>query len=208
MAGQIRGKFVILPNITQPTFSFLPRVPIHNEILTKGGDVRPPVSFSKRAGWLLAVGLALVLIGAGAAWGQQTLKVTQANQSLYPEADFASTPLASVPVGATVRVLRQAGDWYQVDYAGTTGWMHRQAFPSAQAPSRFGGLPGLLFGGPVKETTSDEVALAGKGFTPEVEASYRQKHPELNFAQVDKVEAFRVNDAQLQAFIKEGGLKP
>ena len=32
----------------------------------------------------------------------------------------------------------------------------------------------MLFGAPVKETGSDEAALAGKGFTPEVEAGYRQ----------------------------------
>ena len=66
----------------------------------------------------------------------------------------------------------------------------------------------MLFGAPVKETSSDEAALAGKGFTPEVESSYRQKHPEAKFAEVDKVEANRVDPAKLQAFIKEGGLKP
>jgi hypothetical protein len=66
----------------------------------------------------------------------------------------------------------------------------------------------MLFRRPVKETSSDEAALAGKGFTPEVESSYRQKHPEMKFAEVDKVEANRVDPAKLQAFITEGGLKP
>ena len=69
-------------------------------------------------------------------------------------------------------------------------------------------LPGLLTGTPVKQTSSDEVALAGKGFTPEVETGYRAKHPEMDFAQVDKVESFKVDPATLQAFIKEGDLKP
>jgi hypothetical protein len=69
-------------------------------------------------------------------------------------------------------------------------------------------LPGLLTGTPVKETSSDEVALAGKGFTPEVESGYRSKHPEMDFAQVDTVESFKVDPAALQAFIKEGDLKP
>jgi len=169
--------------------------------------VKPPVRFVKRAGWLLVLAAALMLALAGGAWGE-TLKVSQANQSLYPEPDFASTPLAKVPVGAAVQVVSRQGDWYQVTYAGTTGWMHRQAFPTAAAPGRFGGLPGVLFGAPVKQTTSDEVAMAGKGFTPEVEASYRQKHPEANYALVDQVEALRVSDAQLQAFLQEGGLKP
>jgi hypothetical protein len=69
-------------------------------------------------------------------------------------------------------------------------------------------LPGLITGTPAKETKSDEVALAGKGFTPEVESSYRSKHPEMNFAQVDQIEGFKVDPASLQTFIKEGDLKP
>jgi hypothetical protein len=69
-------------------------------------------------------------------------------------------------------------------------------------------LPGLLTGTPVKQTSSDEAALAGKGFTPEVETGYRAKHPEMDFAQVDKVETFKVDPSTLQAFIKEGDLKP
>ncbi len=69
-------------------------------------------------------------------------------------------------------------------------------------------LPGLITGTPVKQTSSDEAALAGKGFTPEVETGYRAKHPEMDFAQVDKVESFKVDPATLQAFIKEGDLKP
>ena len=80
--------------------------------------------------------------------------------------------------------------------APTAGW--------AQLPS----LPGLITGTPVQQTKSDEVALAGKGFTPEVESGYRSKHPEMNFAQVDTIETFKVDPGTLQTFIKEGDLKP
>jgi hypothetical protein len=69
-------------------------------------------------------------------------------------------------------------------------------------------LPALLTGTPAKQTSSDEVALAGKGFTPEVESSYRSKHPEMKFAEVDKIETFKVDPTTLQTFIKEGDLKP
>ena len=94
-----------------------------------------------------------------------------------------------------------------MEYQGKSGWLNRQAFPAPATGSKFG-LPGMLFGAPVKETSSDEAALAGKGFTPEVEASYKQKHPEMKFAEVDKVEANKVDAATLQTFIKEGGLTP
>ena len=168
--------------------------------------MRRPV-FSKRSGiCFLALALLALLLLPGIARGE-TMKVTQPNQSLYPDPDFAGTPIAPVPQGAEVTVQQQAGDWYKVEYQGQSGWLNRQAFPAPAAGSKFN-LPGMLFGAPVKETSSDEAALAGKGFTPEVESSYRQKHPEAKFAEVDKVEAYRVDPAKLQAFIQEGGLKP
>ncbi len=163
-------------------------------------------AFLKRPGlWLLALGLAVLVLGPGSGWGE-TLTVSQPNQSLYPAPDFASTPIAPVPAGSQVSVVSQSGDWYQVNFQGKTGWLPRQAFPAAKG-AKFN-LPSVLFGGPVKETKSDEVALAGKGFTPEVESSYRQAHPEMKFAEVDQVEAFRVDGTKLQAFIREGGLNP
>ncbi len=163
--------------------------------------------FFERPGWcFLGLILLALLLLPGIAMGE-TLKVTQPNQSLYPDPDFAGTPVCPVPVGAELNVERQAGDWYKVEYQGTAGWINRQAFPAPAKGSKFG-LPGLLFGAPVKETSSDEAALAGKGFTPEIESSYKQKHPEMKFAEVDKVEANRVDPAKLQAFIAEGGLKP
>jgi len=159
----------------------------------------------KFRGWLLILGLAALLCSPVLA-GAETMKVVQPNQSLLSEANYSGTPIAPVPVGAEVNILSTSGDWNKVEYQGNTGWMHRGAFAQAQGPKL--NLPGMLFGGGVQQTKSDEVALAGKGFTPEVEAGYRQKHPEMNFAQVDQVEGFKVDPAKLQAFIKEGGLKP
>jgi uncharacterized protein YgiM (DUF1202 family) len=168
--------------------------------------VRKRAYFMTSCRYFLTLGLALTLLLPGTGWGE-ILKVAQPNQSLYPDPDFASTPVASVPEGTELNVETQAGDWYKVDYQGKAGWINRQAFGKPQASSGFS-LPGLLTGKPVKETSSDEVALAGKGFTPEVENSYRAKHPEMDFAQVDKIESITVPPAKLQAFIKEGDLKP
>ena len=161
--------------------------------------------FRQRARWLLTLGLALSLLGAGTGWAE-VLKVSQVNQFLYADPDFAGTPVTPVAVGTEVTVLQQTGDWYKVEFEGKSGWMHRQAFPKPEA-GKFS-LSGMLFGAPAKETKSDEAALASKGFTPEVESSYRQKHPEAQFAQVDRVEGNRVDPAKLQAFIREGELTP
>jgi hypothetical protein len=167
----------------------------------------------KRPAFLSGPGLWLLLLLLVAGWWAgsglvlaETLKVERPDMQLYEGPNFGSASLGSVPVGAEVDVLSRSGDWVQVNYQGQKGWLHKLAFPQAQG-SGFK-LPGLLTGGPVQETKSDEVALAGKGFTPEVEASYRQKNPSLNYAQVDEVERFRVSPTQLAAFIKEGGLTP
>ncbi len=167
----------------------------------------------RRPGYLTGPGLwvlLLLLVGSLTALSPgmaETLKVERANTQLYQSPNFGSTTLGTVPPGADVAVMSRSGDWTQVDYQGKTGWLHETAFPQASGTSGMH-LPGLLTGGPVRETKSDEVALAGKGFTPEVEAGYRQKNPGLNYAQVDEVERFEVNPTQLAAFTREGGLTP
>ncbi len=151
--------------------------------------------------------LLLLLVGlmAGLSPGMaETLKVERANTQLYQSPNFGSTTLGTVPPGTEVAVMSRSGDWVQVNYQGKTGWVHKTAFPQTSGLN----VPGMLTGGPVRETKSDEVALAGKGFTPEVEAGYRQKNPGLNYAQVDQLEQFQVNPTQLAAFAREGGLTP
>ena len=164
----------------------------------------------RRPGYLSGPGLwvfLLLLVGllAGLSPGMaETLKVERANTQLYQSPNFGSTTLGTVPPGAEVAIMSRSGDWVQVNYEGKTGWLHKTAFPQASGMN----LPGMLTGGPVRETKSDEVALAGKGFTPEVEAGYRQKNAGLNYAQVDQVEQFQENPTQLATFIKDGGLTP
>jgi hypothetical protein len=165
------------------------------------GDIRGP------ALWLLLFVLAGLLVGLGSVMAE-TLTVERPNSQLYESPNFGSRPLGSLPAGAEVAVLSRSGDWVQVNYQGKTGWVHKSSLPQAQAKGPGLGLPGMLTGGPVRETKSDEVALAGKGFSPEVEAAYRQKNPGMNYAMVDQVERFQVDGAQLAAFIREGGLTP
>ena len=167
--------------------------------------MRQPKGLHGPVFWLTLLLMVGLLAGAGPG-AAETQKVERPDMQLYQAPNFGSTSLGPVPVGAEVTVLSRSGDWVQVTYQGKTGWLHKLAFPQDQGAGLK--LPGLLTGGPVRETKSDEVALAGKGFSPEVEASYRQKNPSLNYAQVDQIERFRVDAGQLATFIKEGGLTP
>jgi hypothetical protein len=148
------------------------------------------------------LGLALLWAGPGVGLAQ-TFKVVQSKQQLYASPNFSANALGSVPEGTEVQIVQQSGDWFQVEYQGQQGWLHQQAFPAAK---KFD-LSSVLKGKAVQESKTDEVALAGKGFTPEVEASFRQKHPNLNYALVDRVEKFEVSPGELQTFIREGGLQ-
>ena len=151
----------------------------------------------------------LILLGLTLLWAApgiglaQSFKVVQSKQQLYAGPNFSANSLGSIPEGTEVQIVQQSGEWYQVEYQGQQGWLPQQAFPGAK---KFD-LSSVLKGKAVQESKTDEVALAGKGFTPEVEADYRQKHPNLNYAQVDQVEKFEVSPGELQTFIREGGLQ-
>ena len=158
----------------------------------------------------MTLGLGILLAWVGTGLGE-TAQVAFPDQLLYSGPDFASQPVGRLPQHAEVSIIQRQGDWSQVEYQGKTGWIHRAVLRQARAadPPKTPSLPQSMgTGTPVRETKSDEVALAGKGFTPEVEAGYRQKHPELSYALVDQVEALGVDEATLRAFIQEGGLNP
>ena len=55
---------------------------------------------------------------------------------------------------------------------------------------------------------SDELALAGKGFSEEAENAYRASDSNLNFAEIDRIEKITVSSEELASFKKEGGLVP
>ncbi len=53
-----------------------------------------------------------------------------------------------------------------------------------------------------------EVALAGKGFSEEVEREFRKTNAEADFQWVDRMERFVVDYSRVAAFLREGGVAP
>jgi hypothetical protein len=62
-------------------------------------------------------------------------------------------------------------------------------------------------GGSGGSVNRDEVELAGRGFTPEVEQQYRGKNPSLDFRHVDAIEQTAIDPEELEAFVAEGKLR-
>lgn len=127
--------------------------------------------------------------------------ITKGN-AIRSDCRFFAPVKARLRYDDVVEVLSREGDWFRVSFKGVKGCLHKSAVEAK------GFKLGSLLGAPRAGATSEEVALAGKGFNPQVEASYRGKHPELDFRTVDLVEQFDVPSDELSEFIRKGGLNP
>ena len=123
---------------------------------------------------------------------------------------FASTT-GTVKYGTEVKVLALNGKYAQVrTTAGNiTGWIAKASLTSKR----------LSASGNTASGSANEIALAGKGLTAEVEAAYKNERKDLDAAYkaVDSMEGtdlkgkiidgiYIISDALLRAFITEGHL--
>ncbi|HSR11025.1 MAG TPA: SH3 domain-containing protein [Thermodesulfobacteriota bacterium] len=117
------------------------------------------------------------------------------------ERRFFSSPVIRAPYGAVLEQTGKQGDWVRVNYRGKEGWIHKSAVQEQKFDFT------TLAGGRADESSQDEIALAGKGFTPEVEKVFREKNPNVRYDLVNKIEAFKADEQRVQSFIQAGGLK-
>ena len=117
---------------------------------------------------------------------------------------FLSSVLGLAEYEAVGSVTETRGDWIRVEMSGEglTGWVHSSAL-LAPEPAR----GGLLGGSRTtrRTTSSDEIALAGRGFNSAVEAEY-QSETGLDFSKVDEMEEWALPTDDLGAFLAAGDL--
>lgn len=143
---------------------------------------------------LLALFVTLVLA--------ETLVVKVQSTNLRKTPKFYGAVVQALQAGDKLeKVTSQPDGWIQVKTSGgAVGWIHS----SAVAVQKFNLL---AVGGDMKtQASASEVALAGKGFNKQVEESYRAKHKEANFAEVDRMLLLKVAAARLEEFMKQGQL--
>ncbi len=108
--------------------------------------------------------------------------------------------VASLNYGDVVQVGALQKDWYQVTTTdGRQGWVHASALSRKRITMRAGATDAAT------GVSSDEVALAGKGFNEQVESKLRAEGT-LDFTWVDRMAAFTVTVEQIDAFRRQGGL--
>lgn len=133
------------------------------------------------------------------ATGQMNIQVREVVVKTSP--DYMAPSAGTLTYGMKVNVIGGQGNWYQVDQP--AGWLPKSALTEHKVAVN----PDAKFSkGTVKH---DEVALAGKGFNPDVEAQFKRDNAGLaaTFTQVDRVEGFGASDEELRAFQTAGKLK-
>jgi hypothetical protein len=147
--------------------------------------------------WIILLGLCLISSVAAAA----TVKVITQEAMIRKDKRFFAPALVRAPFGAALQESGREGDWFRVSYQGKEGWIHKSAVQEQKFQLS------SLAGGQADEASQDEVALAGKGFNPEVEKAFRDKNPKMRYDLVNQVQAYRVEEQRLQAFIRAGNLR-
>jgi hypothetical protein len=133
----------------------------------------------------------------------EPVKIKVQKASLFSQPNFLSKPVVSLQFGDPLEMEEILKDWAKVKFGQQRGYVHQSALTSTKVDMKT-----MMFSSSSSSgATQDEVALAGKGFSPEVERSYGKAHPEMNYALVDEVERYSVDPNSLRSFIQKGGLK-
>jgi len=102
-----------------------------------------------------------------------------------------------------VTVAKEEDEWYEVVPVKKQGrgWVHVSALSAKEIILKPGSKDIQ------NAASSDELALAGKGFNEEVEKDFKKKNKNANFTWVDKMEKIVISTHEMQGFLKDGGLK-
>jgi Bacterial SH3 domain len=140
----------------------------------------------------------LILLPIAAHAGTMNVQVRKAIVRTTP--NYLGGQAGLLKYGDSVHVVGDQGNWYRI--TSPAGWLPKSAVTKKKValnPEQRGKAHGARH---------DEVALAGKGFNPQVEAQYKRSNAQLAaaYVRVDRVERKTANQAQLRAFQKSGKL--
>ncbi len=142
--------------------------------------------------------LILVIVASGL-WAGNMMSVKVESTRLMPRPSFGGAPIAQLSYTDQVEVLDDSRGWNQVRTGdGETGWVHGSALSRKE-------IVYSSSGNVSSGASSEEVALAGKGFNPEVEAQYKAD-TDLDFSWVDTIAAWDIQIEDLIGFLEDGDL--
>jgi len=141
----------------------------------------------------------LLALSAGAALAT-SMSVQVRNGKVRATPSQLGRVVATVEYGAVVQAETPKRGWYPVTTAeGKKGWLHESALSKKPIAMRAGTSDAAT------GVSSDEVALAGKGFNEQVETKLKADGT-LDYAWVDRMMAFEVDADQIKTFRAQGNL--
>lgn len=149
-----------------------------------------------------ALGITLALTALAASAADKVMSVQVKTGELRESPSFLGRVVTTIPYAERVTVTAQQGAWMKASTSrGAAGWIHSSALTTKKI---------VLQTGEQAQTaaSTDELALAGKGFNSDVEAQFKAQNRTANFAAVDRMETIVIPPAKLADFLREGGVSP
>ena len=145
-----------------------------------------------------ALMVVFIIMSASAAWAaEMTVQVRETTVRAEPK--VFGKPLVKLAYGDMVTVLSTSSGWAKISLAKGAGWVSLSALTGKPVDLKAG----------VKDVSqsasSEEVALATKGFTQEVEEEYKAEK-QVDYTWVDTMCAYAVTLDQVSAFAVAGGV--
>lgn len=111
--------------------------------------------------------------------------------------------IAALNYGDSVTVLDKKPGWLKVSsQGGIAGWVNQSALTSGKLALSAGA------GGSKMGADDNEIATAGKGFNAQVESEFKNKHKNVDFTWVDKMEQITITHDRRREFLFEGRVAP
>jgi len=151
---------------------------------------------------MICISLLSILLLNATADAQKVMSVQVKEGLLRATPSHLGKIVARVSYSDRVTVLEERGAWKKVSRSNgkSQGWIHNTALTNKRI---------ALKAGQSNVGTSvsrDEIALAGKGFSEEVEAQYRKSNKNLDYTWINWMEAIKVSPKQMEDFIVVGHL--
>jgi hypothetical protein len=154
---------------------------------------------------LLILFLLICLNGfPGFAAEQNIMSIQVKKGEVRSKPSFLGAVIARLSYGDRIYVREKKESWVKVSLPGNSrqGWVHASILTSKKIVLKSGASDVRT------SATSDEVALAGKGFSKQVENKFKEQNPKIDYTWIDRMETFVVSQKQVNQFLKEGGLSP
>ncbi len=133
----------------------------------------------------------------------KTMSVQVRKGQLRSAPSYLSRVISDLAYTTRVTVLEEKGAWMRVrkDDAGTEGWMNASALTKKKLKLASGD------GDATTAVSSEEQALAGKGFNSDVEAKFKEQNEGIDFTWVDKMEKITIPTPTIVKFLEKGEVK-